>query len=384
MTLHITPTFITQFERAVQLSQDRFFAPSFAIENGSFTVFSRPVTENCGGAIRFEIPIRIEGGGRKTGKAQELLEALLKNPQTQEARFYKTDVILYDRTGSVLHTENIHGEGLDHSKWWDSTPLSLIGIFPTRLLQGLVLGVRDHIAKDGVRDNLNWAPLQVESGQAQIVATNGHILASCQARSPLLEGLGSFRIGIPANGIRFISELDGSETEIWKGQDDNLWEARSGRIRIILRHVDSFPSWEQVIPREPLGRFQVDKNRIGKVLIDLKKVMAKLKNRDFQNPVDVEIHQGDLETELHLSIPDTNFVAKIPVGEISGIKTFRSRMKLEYLQQAVQSVSNGEEIELARDQNGRDPEINPVRFRSVSYGTEIGFESTSVVMPIRI
>lgn len=105
------------------------------------------------------------------------------------------------------------------------------------------------MANDETRYNLNGVLFQ-KSGQARMVATDGHRLAMVE-RGTVLQDIADFSVIIPKKGVAELKKIVSGEgvCEVAIGKKGLM--ARKGNISLYVRYLDGeFPQFEAVIPKD--------------------------------------------------------------------------------------------------------------------------------------
>jgi DNA polymerase-3 subunit beta len=104
------------------------------------------------------------------------------------------------------------------------------------------------ISQEESRFTLNGALLEIERGEARMVATDGHRLALAPLRVQGAQEEGGTRTLIPAFALREAAKMDG---ECYFGTDENHAFFDWGQRRILCRKLTgNFPEWQRVVLKD--------------------------------------------------------------------------------------------------------------------------------------
>jgi DNA polymerase-3 subunit beta len=127
------------------------------------------------------------------------------------------------------------------------------------------------MAQQDVRYYLNGVLMELSVGQLRTVATNGHLLAMADFKTPLLDEQWQERlqIVIPAKAIGEIKRLLTTTTNpVTLDFGDRTLSVQIGTTQMITKLIDGrYPNYEQVIPRKFEQHTHVDREALRSALL---------------------------------------------------------------------------------------------------------------------
>lgn len=126
-----------------------------------------------------------------------------------------------------------------------------------------------HTADDEMRPVMNGVLFKAKGdGTIDVVASDSHTLGLCTINC---ESEGAFEFVIPANALKFVSNL-ARITDVGLGADDKSIYFKAGSTTVITRQiVGKFPRYESVIPKTFASTLTAEK---GVLLNSLKRVLV--------------------------------------------------------------------------------------------------------------